>query len=381
MKSKDGLNRRGFLKSGIAGGLGMAAISGAASSSPSSDALKKILNYQEGMRYRRLGKTDIHLSVISMGGLVINESVHNYAIDRGVNLVHIADRYLQGQAIETLGKILKNRRSQVYVALKDDYSTLDDALRKLQTDHVDFLMFAKHNEAGARDPRNLEILENYRRQGKVRFAGLTTHDNIKPAMAAGLETGIYSLMMPSLNQPSLELLDSELQTARQKGVGIMAMKTMRGISDPSLQTAYLKKLLRNESVTTVVKGIGSFELFDALVLAAQEELTLSEDRLLYRHAQSHRAVNCMMCGECEAACPQGVAVSTILRCKDYYYEQMGDLPTALANFREIPLRQIGDSECGSCRLCERACPNGVRIVERLAAARRMFASPNGGLPA
>jgi uncharacterized protein len=372
MKMKDGLNRRGFLQGGLAGGLGLAAISGSALATPSWEVTGKILNYQAGMRYRRLGETDIHFSVIGMGGLVMNEQVHHYAIDRGVNIVHIANGYLQGQAIETLGKILKTRREQVYVALKDDFSNLDDALRKLQTDHVDFLMFAKHSEAGARDPRNLEIFENYKKQGKVRFAGLTAHDNTKPALAAGLETGMYSLLMPGLNQPSLELLDSELRAARQKGVGVMAMKTMRGISDQNLQMAYFKKLLQNESVTTVVKGIGSFELFDAFLQAAQENLAGSDDRLLYRHAQAHRAVNCMMCGDCEAVCPRGIAVSTLLRCKDYYYEQMGDFQTALSAFQEVSPERVGDSECGTCRLCEQACPNGAQIVERLAAARRIF---------
>jgi uncharacterized protein len=373
MKGKDGLNRRSFLHGGVAGGLGMAALSSSpASATAFSEAGKKILNHQDGMAYRRLGQTDIYLSVISMGGLVMNEPVHHYAIDRGVNLVHIANGYLQGQAIETLGKVLKTRRDQVYVALKDDFSNLDDALRKLQTDHVDFLMFAKHNETSARDPRNLEIFENYKKQGKVRFAGLTTHDNVKMAMAAGIDSGMYSLIMPSLNQPSLEALDSELRGARQKGVGVMAMKTMRGINDPALQLAYLKKLLQNESVTTVVKGIGSFDLFDAYLQAARENLRSAEDRLLYRHVQANRAVNCMMCGECEAVCPQGIAISTILRCKDYYYEQVGDLQTALDAYREISKDQLGGPECQSCRLCEDACPNLGRIVERLAAARRIF---------
>jgi predicted aldo/keto reductase-like oxidoreductase len=80
----------------------------------------------------------------------------------------------------------------------------------------------------------------------------------------------------------------------------------------------------------------------------------------------------MLCDDCKQACPLGVEVSTVLRCKDYYYEQMKDVQTALSTYREIPLEKVGSGACRFCKKCESACPNGIPIVERLMAARELF---------
>jgi predicted aldo/keto reductase-like oxidoreductase len=189
---------------------------------------------------------------------------------------------------------------------------------------------------------------------------------------------MYTLVMPTLNQPNLESLNHELNLAGEKGVGVMAMKTMKGIDDRALQLAFLKKVLAHPAVTTVVKGIGSFEMFDAYRKASQETLTVAEDKGLYRHAQSHRSANCMMCGECRRNCPMDVEIPAVLRCKDYYYDQMGDVETARSTFGEIPSERIGHDDCRLCLRCEEVCPNGIGIVERMAAARKLFVQPGLG---
>jgi predicted aldo/keto reductase-like oxidoreductase len=164
----------------------------------------------------------------------------------------------------------------------------------------------------------------------------------------------------------------ELRLAQQRGVGVMAMKSMKGLKGIDLEVAYLKKILSNPAVTTVTKGIGSFDMFDAYLQALKEPLSRAEDRALYRYAQVNRSSNCMLCDDCKQACPLGVEVSTVLRCKDYYYEQMKDVQTALSTYRDIPLEKVGSGACRLCKKCESACPNGIPIVERLMAARELF---------
>jgi predicted aldo/keto reductase-like oxidoreductase len=334
--------------------------------------MASILNYQPGMNYRRVGNTEIALSVITLGGLIIAESVHHYAIDRGVNLVHMSIDYSGGQAAKTLAKVLSGKRDRVYVALKADFSSLDEALRRLGTDYVDFLMFPRQGPSAASDPRIPEIFENYRKQGKVRFAGLTSHGQVKRATAAGIQSGFYTLIMPSLNQPNFEAMGPELQTAHDKGVGVMAMKTMKGMGDFDLQKAYVKKLLSHPEVTTINNGIGTFEMFDAYLEASQVVLSSSEDQALKRYAETNRSENCMMCDACRQACPSQVEISTILRSKDYYYEQCRDMATALSAYQGISVERRGSPECRRCRICESVCPNAIRIVERLEAARKLF---------
>ena len=371
------MDRRGFISSGLLGAVavgagGLGAHSG--DDDNKSTAQPKILNFNPAMKYRPMGNTGILVSEISLGGLVMAESVHRYAIEHGVNLVHVAWDYLGGQSIKTLGAGLRSLRDRFYLALKDDYPSIDEALKVLNTDHVDFLMFNRHLPFTASDAKIAETFEKLKNQGKVRFAGLTSHAMVKSTTAAGLQSGYYNVVMPVLNQPNLEAMTEELRLAQQRGVGVMAMKTMKGLKGLDSEVAYLKKLLSNPAVTTVTKGIGSFDMFDAYLAAVKEPLTAAEDRALYRYAQANRSNNCMMCDECKRACPLGVEVSTVLRCKDYYYDQMRDPQTALRTYRELPTEKTGSEACRLCKQCEPACPNGIAIVERLLAASEVFSS-------
>ena len=345
-----------------------------------STAQPKILNFNPAMKYRPMGSTGVLVSEISLGGLVMDESVHRYAIDHGVNLVHVAWDYLGGQSIRALGAGLRSLRDRFYLALKDDYPSIEEALKVLNTDHVDFLMFNRHFPFSASDAKIAETFEKLKNQGKVRFAGLTTHSMVKSTTAAGLQSGYYNVVMPVLNQPNLEAMTEELRLAQQRGVGVMAMKTMKGLNGLDLEVAYLKKLLSNPAVTTMTKGIGSFDVFDTYLAALKEPLTADEDRALYRYAQTNRSSNCMLCDQCKQACSLEVEISTVLRCKDYYYDQMKDKETALRAYREIPPEKVGSEACRLCKKCEPACPNGIAIVERLLAAREAFAAGSFGSP-
>jgi len=370
------MNRRGFISSGFLGAVavGAGAIGGKAGDDDNkSTSQTKILNFNPAMKYRPMGNTGVLVSEISLGGLVMAESVHRYAIQHGVNLVHVAWDYLGGQSIKTLGAGLRSLRDRFYLALKDDYPSIDEALKVLNTDHVDFLMFNRHFPFSASDAKIAETFEKLKNQGKVRFVGLTSHAMVKSTTAAGLQTGYYNVVMPVLNQPNLEAMTEELRLAQQRGVGVMAMKTMKGLTGLDSEVAYLKKLLSNPAVTTVTKGIGSFDMFDAYLAALKEPLTATEDRALYRYAQANRSNNCMLCDECKQACPLGIEISTVLRCKDYYYDQMKDEETALRAYREIPQEKVGSEACRLCKKCEPACPNGIAIVGRLLAARGVFA--------
>jgi hypothetical protein len=369
------MDRRGFISSGflVAVAAGAGTIGARAGDDDNkSIAQPKILNFNPAMKYRPMGNTGILVSEISLGGLVMAETVHRYAIEHGVNLVHVAWDYLGGQSIKALGTGLRSLRNRFYLALKDDYPSIDEALKVLNTDHVDFLMFNRHFPFSASDAKIAETFEKLKNQGKVRFAGLTTHAMVKDTTAAGLRTGYFNVVMPVLNQPNLEAMTEELRLAQYRGVGVMAMKTMKGLKGLDSEVAYLKKLLSNPAVTTVTKGIGSFDMFDAYLAALKEPLTAAEDRALYRYAQENRSSNCMLCDECKQACPLGVEISTVLRCKDYYYDQMKDMQTALRAYREIPPEKTGGEGCRLCKKCEPACPNGIAIVDRLLAARRSF---------
>jgi predicted aldo/keto reductase-like oxidoreductase len=376
MKREDlHINRRDFLKTGTfaaaAAGIRSDSLEISGKKKKESDK-NKILNYNAGMKYRRFGKSDIFFSILSLGGGNVNSSIAQYAIEHGVNLVHISSNYKGGRSIKELGKVLKKERDKVYIALKASFDDIDDVLKQLHSEYVDFLMFNRHKKTDINDPKDLETFEKYKKQGKVRFAGLTCHNEVKECVSEGIKGSMYSLIMPVLNQPNLEALNEDLKEAQKKGIGIMAMKVFKGIEKSDLQLAYLKKIVKNLCVTTITRGITTFEQFDSDLKAIQEALTIKEDISLYRYAQKNRPNNCMMCGECEHVCPKQIPISTLLRCKDYYFEQLHDTETAFDVYLSIPER-IRNFTCHlNCRKCEEVCPNGIHIVDRLDKCSRIF---------
>jgi predicted aldo/keto reductase-like oxidoreductase len=371
----NGLSRREFLKTGAiaaaATGMALPMAPGDVKNEPPVDP-KKILNYHPDMRYRRLGKSDIFLSVISLGGIGIEKSVIQYAIDRGVNLVHMSGSYNHGNSIKLLGDVMKTKRNRVYIALKDTFSNIDDDLKVLNTDHVDFLMFNRHSPSDVTDPGVSEDFAKYKQAGKALAAGLTTHNKVKECVAAGIQCGQYAIIQPTLNQNAFDSMQAELQQAAEKGVGIMGMKTMQGIGEMGLELANLKKILANPGVVTVSRVLRNFDHFNEYTIAVKESLSMQEDASLYRHANANRSTTCMMCGACEDVCPQRIGISTVLRSKYYYEDQLHDHDTAIEAFREAVQAASQFSACKRCGRCEPACPNGIPIVDRLARASRFF---------
>jgi len=154
---------------------------------------------ENGMEYSVLGKSDLRVSRICMGGAQIvehgegsmkkMEEMFCYAADAGVNFVDTARNY--GESEETLGKLLKNRRDRFIIATKFsgrefDYGTVKEeistSLKNLRTDYVDLyqihwpkmkLLGAREN-MGPRDYDNIAgTMGRLKKEGMIRYAGVS----------------------------------------------------------------------------------------------------------------------------------------------------------------------------------------------------------------
>lgn len=165
------------------------------------------------MKYRKLGKSGIEVSVIGQGTWALGNdffgavdtdraiSAIHEALDNGVNLVDTAPAY--GQAFEAeyaVGKALKGRRDKVVLSTKfgvhrimGEYvrclspdvlvQEVENSLKRLDTDYIDVL-FIHWPDLNFGIEGGLQVLANLKKQGKIRAAGVSNFnlDQLKVAV-------------------------------------------------------------------------------------------------------------------------------------------------------------------------------------------------------
>ena len=155
------------------------------------------------MKYRKLGKTGVEVSVLAFGGSSLgsafrsvdeNEGIRavRVALDSGINLIDTSPFYGLTKAETLLGKALRDvPRESYYLAtkvgrygykLKDfDFSaarvaaSVDESLKRLGVEYVDFIQ-AHDVEFGKVEQiinETIPALRELQARGKVRFVGIT----------------------------------------------------------------------------------------------------------------------------------------------------------------------------------------------------------------
>lgn len=152
------------------------------------------------MKYRKLGNTDMEVSILGFGASPLGnvfdectekdgvETVH-YAIDHGVNFFDVSPFYGLTLAEKRLGTALQGKRNEVYLATKCgryglqdfDFSknrilkSIDESLTRLKTDYVDLLQL--HDIEFVDKQQILEeampAIEEIKASGKARYIGIT----------------------------------------------------------------------------------------------------------------------------------------------------------------------------------------------------------------
>ena len=162
------------------------------------------------MQYRRFGKTELRLSVFSLGTMRALTSVDTLAqvveaaLARGINHLETARGYGASEAY--LGQILTaaSRRELVLTTKllpgADFDRQLDESLERLNTDYLDCLAIHGVNTPHHLDQvrSQLSILERLLTDGRVRHIGFSSHGSLSLILAAMAEK-------PWLEKPKLPL--------------------------------------------------------------------------------------------------------------------------------------------------------------------------------
>jgi len=381
------MKRRDFLRLGVLGAAG--AILGPAELAGAAKKASGPLPFPAPV-YRTLGRTGLKITVVSFGAMLTPEpEVIRTALDHGVNYIDTARAYMGGRNEEVVAKAIKGIRNKVHVATKIRSRSrtkeamigdVETSLRALETDYIDVIQL--HSLTGRErifEPEMREALLHLRRQGKVRFFGLTTHTNEAEVVNALVDDPdrFFDMALVKYNFRSGEDMKKAIARAAQAGIGIVAMKTQAGgyttdaLGPISPHQAALKWALADRNVTAAVPGMRDMAELREDIAVMGMRLTLADSLILRCYGAAVASQYCHMCGKCEETCPRGVQISVVNRSL-MYAEAYGSPELARATYGGIPPKASA-AACLGCGRCTARCVNGLDIAAKMARAREMMA--------
>ena len=365
-------------------------------------------------RYVRLGRTELEISDISFGSSRLrrgDEHLIHHALDRGINYFDTADGYSAGASENTIGRALEGRRDKVYIASKfvagkDEtrvslMRALDTSLRRLRTDYIDvYFNHAVNDVARMANPEWHEFTAMAKRQGKIRFTGMSGHgprliecldyafdrdlvDVVLVAYNFGQDPSFLANMTRSFRLPLQPDLPRALAKAKSRDVGVVTMKTLMGarLNDmrrfetggATFSQAAFRWVLSDAHVDALIVSMTQQGQIDEYLGGSGGMPVSSEDvALLERYAVANGITYCRhACSLCEGACPYGVPIPDVLRTR-MYATDYGDVRFAREEYAKL---EENASACLSCtgEPCAGACPHGIDLPAFAPATHRMLA--------
>jgi uncharacterized protein len=379
--------RRDFLSVGL-----LVPVAGWASTSGMMPSSAQLVATQ-GLSYRTLGKTGMKVTSVGFGCMITSDpSVIERAADAGINYFDTARGYQHGNNERMVGAALKRKRQDIFIASKTEagdkagaLQQLDTSLKELGTDHLDVWHLHGKDSPGEAPDDLFEAQQIAKQQGKIRFAGLSTH-NPKVMIPFLIQKGATDVVLLTYNFSMDQGVSDVVDQAQRAGMGVVAMKVMAGgfrsvkpdnPLAPKLQRqgamlAALKWVLKNPNVGTTIPSMTDMDQLEENLKAMAEPYTDKERTILARHLDDITPLYCRMCGECSGQCRQGVPVAEVLRYLSYA-DGYGQFALGREHFLKLPAA-VAEARCGNCGECTVKCPNGVRVRERLTRAQELFAA-------
>jgi aryl-alcohol dehydrogenase-like predicted oxidoreductase len=208
------------------------------------------------MNYRRLGRTGLEVSEVGYGawgigktqwlGAEDDESLRalNRAIDLGLNFIDTALAYGQGHSERLVGQVVGERSETVHVATKipprnriwpapaglhpdevfpADYvrECTERSLRNLGFEAIDVQQFHVWQDEWVGEGGWLEAVEDLKREGKIRFFGVSINDHQPENAIKLIETGVVDTVQVIYNIFDQSPEDELLPVCRERGVGVI----------------------------------------------------------------------------------------------------------------------------------------------------------------
>jgi len=371
------------------------------------------------MEYRDFGKTGVKVSILGFGAMrlpmtsssdgkkIIKEEesikMMHRAFELGINYIDTAYPYCRGQSETVVGKALKDWRDKVYVSTKlpiwmvnktsDFKYFLEEQLRKLDVDYIDFYHFHSLNDDSFKEKvlkfKLPKEAEKAKTEGLIKHISFSFHDTPE-VLKKIIDTGIFETVLCQyniLNQANGEAIDY----AKRKGMGVAVMGPLGGGRVAALDLFHdifrgkiksiielgLKFVFSNKNISTALSGMESVEMVEenVRVVNASHILTKDENEILKKSLERiniESLIPCSNCGYC-MPCPNDVFIPKIFKIINYN-TLTGFNADARLQYNNIALDKeyaLADA-CTECGQCEEKCPQEIKIIDRLKDAHKLL---------
>ncbi|MFN6572601.1 aldo/keto reductase [Dendronalium sp. ChiSLP03b] len=345
------------------------------------------------MQYRRFGKTNLRLSVFSLGTMRYLADAENAegaiakALALGINHIETARGY--GKSEEFLGRAIKGglsvSRTRLYITTKIPPTAeadsmrryIDESLERLNLDYLDCLGIhglntREHLEWVQAKNGCMEAVQEAVADGRVRHVGFSTHGPLEVILAA-INTDFFEFV--NLHYYYFFQRNAlAIQLAAEKDMGVFIIspadkggrlytpsQTLKDLCQPfsPLELNYRFLLSDNRITTLSVGPANADELMEPLRVAdCDGELTSAEIFALERLEKHQKAaLETDKCSQCYAClpCPENINIPEVLRLRnlavsynmtDYGQYRYGMFENAGHWFPGMKANRC--TECGDC---------------------------------
>ena len=315
------------------------------------------------MKKKRLGNTDLEVSIAGFGVLPMGPSqlalpveegaeIIRHALRNGINFLDTAQYY---RTYPYISKALENGEFEDVIicskSLCQDYEGMMDAIlearESLNRDVIDiFLMHEVRSGQLEERMGAWQALKDAKEKGLVRAIGLSTHHIDITKAAASMED--LDVIFPLINYAGLGIRKGDEFGTKEEmlqnmtdchiaGKGIFSMKAFGGGSLTGHYQEALDYVFSKDCIDSVMIGFGKISEVDDLLSYLDGSMDKSYNPDISKKKVYINQEDCEGCGACKAACPAGAI----------FYNETG-------------LAEVDHEKCLTCGYCSPVCP--VRAV-------------------